>query len=117
MQLLTLGINHQTAPLALRERVSFVPDEVSSVIARLRDRLSRWLLRHLLLRRCRPRSRRTRLRCRVRGGLRLGRRAIRRAREAHIRSQHKGLLPDGRFLASLDLVGRRLIGTFTLVVP
>ena len=40
MQLLTLGINHQTAPLALRERVSFVPDEVSSVIARLRDRLS-----------------------------------------------------------------------------
>jgi len=40
MQLLTLGINHQTAPLALRERVAFVPDEVSSVIARLRDRLS-----------------------------------------------------------------------------
>ncbi|MCA3218548.1 MAG: glutamyl-tRNA reductase [Burkholderiales bacterium] len=40
MQLLTLGINHQTAPLALRERLAFVPDEVGSVISRLRDRLS-----------------------------------------------------------------------------
>ena len=40
MQLLTLGINHQTAPLALRERIAFVPDEVGHTIARLRDRLS-----------------------------------------------------------------------------
>jgi glutamyl-tRNA reductase len=40
MQLLTLGINHQTAPLALRERLAFVPDEVGGIIARLRDRLS-----------------------------------------------------------------------------
>ena len=27
MQLLTLGLNHTTAPLAVRERVAFVPDE------------------------------------------------------------------------------------------
>ncbi|MCX8113777.1 MAG: glutamyl-tRNA reductase [Burkholderiaceae bacterium] len=40
MQLLTLGLNHQTAPLALRERVAFVPEEVSQTIARLRDRLA-----------------------------------------------------------------------------
>lgn len=40
MQLLTLGLNHQTAPLALRERVAFVPEEVSHTIARLRDRLA-----------------------------------------------------------------------------
>jgi glutamyl-tRNA reductase len=40
VQLLTLGLNHQTAPLALRERVAFVPEEVSHAIARLRDRLA-----------------------------------------------------------------------------
>jgi glutamyl-tRNA reductase len=40
VQLLTLGLNHQTAPLALRERVAFVPEEVSQTIARLRDRLA-----------------------------------------------------------------------------
>ena len=40
MHLLTLGLNHTTAPLAVRERVSFVPDEVGATIARLRDRLS-----------------------------------------------------------------------------
>jgi glutamyl-tRNA reductase len=40
VQLLALGLNHQTAPLALRERVAFVPDEVGEAIARLRDRLA-----------------------------------------------------------------------------
>jgi len=40
MQLLTLGLNHQTAPLALRERVAFVPEEVGSTISRMRERLS-----------------------------------------------------------------------------
>jgi glutamyl-tRNA reductase len=40
VQLLTFGMNHQTAPLALRERVAFVPEEVSHTIARLRDRLA-----------------------------------------------------------------------------
>jgi len=40
MHLLTLGLNHQTAPLALRERVAFVPDEVGGTIARMRDRLA-----------------------------------------------------------------------------
>src|SRR5215470_17506738 len=40
VQLLALGLNHQTAPLALRERVAFVPDEVGSAIANLRDRLA-----------------------------------------------------------------------------
>jgi glutamyl-tRNA reductase len=40
MQLLTLGLNHQTAPLALRERLAFVPTEVGGTIARLRDSLA-----------------------------------------------------------------------------
>jgi glutamyl-tRNA reductase len=40
LQLLALGLNHQTAPLALRERVAFVPDEVGETISRLRDRLA-----------------------------------------------------------------------------
>ncbi len=39
MQLLTLGLNHQTAPLALRERLAFVPTEVGATIARLREGL------------------------------------------------------------------------------
>jgi len=41
MQLLALGLNHQTAPLALRERVTFLPEEVEGAIARLRDRFAR----------------------------------------------------------------------------
>ncbi|HEU0203379.1 MAG TPA: glutamyl-tRNA reductase [Burkholderiaceae bacterium] len=40
MQLLTLGLNHQTAPLALRERVAFVPEEIGTTIARLRARMN-----------------------------------------------------------------------------
>ncbi|HQR56642.1 MAG TPA: glutamyl-tRNA reductase [Burkholderiaceae bacterium] len=40
MQLLTLGLNHTTAPLAVRERVAFVPEEVCLTIGRLRERLS-----------------------------------------------------------------------------
>jgi glutamyl-tRNA reductase len=40
MQLLTLGLNHTTAPLAVRERVAFVPEEVGSTIGRLRERLA-----------------------------------------------------------------------------
>jgi len=38
MQLLALGLNHQTAPLSLREKVTFLPDEVRGAIARLRTR-------------------------------------------------------------------------------
>jgi glutamyl-tRNA reductase len=41
MQLLALGLNHQTAPLSLRERVAFPPEEVEGAIARLRARFSR----------------------------------------------------------------------------
>lgn len=41
MRLLALGLNHTTAPLAVRERVAFVPEEVSETIALLRDRLAR----------------------------------------------------------------------------
>jgi glutamyl-tRNA reductase len=37
--LLTLGLNHATAPLPLRERVAFLPDEVRSAIGRLREKL------------------------------------------------------------------------------
>jgi glutamyl-tRNA reductase len=40
MHLLTLGLNHTTAPLAVRERVAFVPEEVCSTIGRLREKLS-----------------------------------------------------------------------------
>jgi len=40
MQLLTLGLNHTTAPLAVRERVVFLADEVGATIGRLRERLS-----------------------------------------------------------------------------
>jgi glutamyl-tRNA reductase len=40
MQLLTLGLNHTTAPLAVRERVAFVPEEVCTTISRLREKLS-----------------------------------------------------------------------------
>ncbi len=40
MQLLTLGLNHQTAPLALRERVAFVPEDIGRTIARMREALS-----------------------------------------------------------------------------
>jgi glutamyl-tRNA reductase len=39
MQLLTLGLNHQTAPLTLRERIAFVPEEIGGMIARLRSEL------------------------------------------------------------------------------
>jgi glutamyl-tRNA reductase len=40
MQLIALGLNHQSASLPLRERVTFVPDEVGGAIVRLRERLS-----------------------------------------------------------------------------
>jgi glutamyl-tRNA reductase len=40
MHLLTLGLNHTTAPLAVRERVAFVPEEVGGTIAQLRERLA-----------------------------------------------------------------------------
>ena len=40
MQLLTLGLNHTTAPLAVRERVAFVPEEVCGTIGRLREKLA-----------------------------------------------------------------------------
>ena len=40
MQLVALGLNHQSAPLPLRERVNFVPEEVGGAIARLREHLS-----------------------------------------------------------------------------
>lgn len=40
VQLLTLGLSHQTAPLALREQVAFGPDEVGQTIVRLRHQLA-----------------------------------------------------------------------------
>ena len=38
MQLLALGLNHTTAPLAVRERVAFRPDEITDTIAHLLER-------------------------------------------------------------------------------
>jgi glutamyl-tRNA reductase len=39
MHLLTFGLNHQTAPLSLREKMAFVPEEVGHTISRMRDAL------------------------------------------------------------------------------
>ena len=38
MQLLALGLNHTTAPLSVRERVAFGPEEVADTITRLLER-------------------------------------------------------------------------------
>ena len=40
VELLTLGLNHQTAPLALREQVAFGPEEVGQTIVRLRHQFA-----------------------------------------------------------------------------
>ena len=40
MHLLALGLNHTTAPLAIRERVAFGPQETAETIGRLLSRLS-----------------------------------------------------------------------------
>ena len=40
MTLLALGLNHQTAPLALRERVAFPADRLVTAVEDLRSRLS-----------------------------------------------------------------------------
>jgi len=37
MHLLTLGVNHQTAPLALREQVAFLPEEIGPAIGQLQN--------------------------------------------------------------------------------
>ncbi len=36
MKLLVLGVNHETAPVDIREKVSFSPDEVQDALAELR---------------------------------------------------------------------------------
>lgn len=38
MQLLALGLNHTTAPISVRERVAFGPDEIAETIAHLLER-------------------------------------------------------------------------------
>ena len=40
MHLLTLGLNHTTAPLTIRERVAFGPDEIAATISKILLRLS-----------------------------------------------------------------------------
>jgi glutamyl-tRNA reductase len=40
MPLLAVGLSHQTAPLALRERVTFLPEEIGGAIAELRARFA-----------------------------------------------------------------------------
>ena len=40
MQLLALGLNHTTAPLSVRERVAFGPEEVADTITRLLERFA-----------------------------------------------------------------------------
>jgi glutamyl-tRNA reductase len=41
MHLFTLGLNHHTAPLAVRERVAFPPDQTGNALAELHQRLAR----------------------------------------------------------------------------
>lgn len=40
MHLLALGLNHTTAPVSVRERVAFGPDEIADTISHLRERFS-----------------------------------------------------------------------------
>lgn len=42
MQLLTVGLNHTTAPLSLREQLAFAPDQVAGAVLAARD----WFARH-----------------------------------------------------------------------
>jgi glutamyl-tRNA reductase len=52
MQILTLGLNHQTAPLELREKVSFPGDTLRTALADLRGRLERLLPESAILSTC-----------------------------------------------------------------
>lgn len=52
MQILTLGLNHQTAPLALREKVSFPADTLREALLDLRGRLERLLPESAILSTC-----------------------------------------------------------------
>ena len=40
MHLIALGLNHTTAPLSIRERVAFGPDEIAPTIGKILSRLS-----------------------------------------------------------------------------
>jgi len=40
MNILTLGLNHNTAPLSIREKVSFGPDEIGESIAQILSQLA-----------------------------------------------------------------------------
>jgi glutamyl-tRNA reductase len=52
MQILTLGLNHQTAPLELREKVSFPGDTLRGALADLRGRLQSLLPESAILSTC-----------------------------------------------------------------
>ena len=39
MQLFTLGLNHHTAPLAIREKVAFATEALSRAVGELRSRV------------------------------------------------------------------------------
>jgi glutamyl-tRNA reductase len=41
MQILTLGINHHTAPISMREQVAFTPEMIQPALHHLKDHLSR----------------------------------------------------------------------------
>jgi glutamyl-tRNA reductase len=52
MQILTLGLNHHTAPLSLREKVSFPSDTLGEALRDLRGRLERLLPESAILSTC-----------------------------------------------------------------
>jgi glutamyl-tRNA reductase len=52
MQILTLGLNHQTAPLTLREKVSFPSDTLRDALGDLRSRLQQLLPESAILSTC-----------------------------------------------------------------
>jgi glutamyl-tRNA reductase len=62
VQLLTLGLNHTTAPLGLRERLAFSAEQVRAALADLRGRLSRLVPESAIVSTCN----RTELYCAVR---------------------------------------------------
>jgi glutamyl-tRNA reductase len=94
MQILTLGLNHQTAPLELREKVSFPGDTLRSALADLRGRLQSLLPESAILSTCN----RTEIYCATPevGGAREALASwLAERQQAHGIGRHLYALPDG----------------------
>jgi glutamyl-tRNA reductase len=94
MQILTLGLNHQTAPLELREKVSFPGDTLRAALSDLRGRLQSLLPESAILSTCN----RTEIYCATPeiGDARAALSAwLAERQQAHELSRHLYALPDG----------------------